>query len=885
MHPSQATLRLAPLTAIRTLILIMALPLLTVQAEAADQTAQIVNYLLGKTSDATGLDANKDSQVTAADIVYAVAHRPPVVSSFALAGGAASAGARTVTLNNACTDNPAYYMASESATFSGATWKSYATAPTFTLSTGNLTKTVYFKVKGRNGVESAAVSDTIALAEVVTLSVGAASVGGNISPAGDGDLYQFTITEASTYVIETFPVTLKGDLMSLYGPGGMTNLIARDQNSSVNGMARLALMLAPGTYRARVQAADAAATGSYTIKILNIGALKVNSFAINSGAAMTTGRTVTLGFACAGAPTQYMASEAADFSGAAWKAYATAPTFTLSSGNTNKRVYFKVKDSGGTESAAVSDTITLAATSSLTVGAAAVSGNISPAGEADWWKFTVSATSTYVIETWAGALTDNTMSLYGPDSMATLITTDDNSGTGAMAKIGLTLKPGTYYAKVQGASADASGGYTIKVSNVGALKVNSMSINSGASLTTNRTVTLNNGCTGAPTMYMASESSSFSGATWKSYGTAPSFTLSSGNATKRVYFKVKDLSGAESAAVSDSITLKQMTTLPADGTIISGNIAKEDEEDWYVLTIATSGLYSIQTYTGSLADTTLGLTRVTSPDDDEWIIQNDNIDDESDLMSAVTVWLTAGTYYVRVKGGDASTGTYTIRAWQPTSKKLSVNGSTVSGNISSGTDVDWYQFTVSSAGVYSIETEADGLEDGAMALYSSSFHIIAVNDDGTGADEGSMPAITASLAAGTYIVRFVGASSEETGTYTIKARSGAISGGVVSLTINGPTTGGVISAQDTSGNTDTDTYQIIVSDADKYTIKTTAGTLKTAYLVLKDSTNEVLASAGSQYEGEMPQVSDIELEPGVYHLTLQGYYASDYGSYKIQVQN
>ena len=89
--------------------------------------------------------------------------------------------------------------------------------------------------------------------------------------------------------------------------------------------------------------------------------------------------------------------------------------------------------------------------------------------------------------------------------------------------------------------------------------VSYFSINSGASRTTSKSVTLNNTATGSPTYYMASESSSFSGASWQTYSTAPSFTLSSGNATKTVYFKVKNSAG-ESAVVSDSITLNETST-------------------------------------------------------------------------------------------------------------------------------------------------------------------------------------------------------------------------------------------------------------------------------------------------------------------------------------
>ena len=177
---------------------------------------------------------------------------PPAVSSFAINNGAASTTSRTVTLNNVCTGNPTQYMASESSSFSGAAWQTYATAPSFTLSAGNGTKTVYLKVKGATG-ESAARSDTITLSEAAP-----------------------TIT----------------------------------------------------------------------------------SFGINNGAASTTSRTVTLNNVCTGNPTQYMASESASFSGAAWQPYSASPSFTLSSGSAQKTVYLKVRSAAG-ESAVRSDSIRL----------------------------------------------------------------------------------------------------------------------------------------------------------------------------------------------------------------------------------------------------------------------------------------------------------------------------------------------------------------------------------------------------------------------------------------------------------------------------------------------------------------------------------------------
>jgi len=84
----------------------------------------------------------------------------------------------------------------------------------------------------------------------------------------------------------------------------------------------------------------------------------------------------------------------------------------------------------------------------------------------------------------------------------------------------------------------------------------SFKINGGARSTGSTSVTLNNTIGGStPVQYMASESSSFGGAAWQPYSTAPNFTLSSTPGVKTVYFKVQDASGTASAAVNSSIRL------------------------------------------------------------------------------------------------------------------------------------------------------------------------------------------------------------------------------------------------------------------------------------------------------------------------------------------
>jgi metallophosphoesterase (TIGR03768 family) len=84
--------------------------------------------------------------------------------------------------------------------------------------------------------------------------------------------------------------------------------------------------------------------------------------------------------------------------------------------------------------------------------------------------------------------------------------------------------------------------------------VSSFAINGNAASSTSPLVKLNNTVAGStPTHYLASESSSFSGAVWLPWSKAPIFTMSPTPGTKTVYFKVKDGSGTESAVASAQV--------------------------------------------------------------------------------------------------------------------------------------------------------------------------------------------------------------------------------------------------------------------------------------------------------------------------------------------
>lgn len=262
------------------------------------------------------------------------------VQSLQIDGGAASTANRVVTLNNTVTRNAAWYMASESSTFNGALWKRYSAAPSFTLSTGNGTKTVYFRVKNPAGV-SPIVSAQIVLAQ---------------SP----EVTSFTIDNGAAHAIHQ-EVTLNNTAIA-----SPTQFMASESENFVEASWQpysrapsFTLSPAPGSktvYFVVQNSAGVSNVMSSTIFLFTPPTLV--SFEINGGNTSTQSPTVTLNNFATGPATGYMASEFPSFFGAVWEPYSSAPTFTLSPGRGARTVYLKVSNPAGI-SQVMSCTITL----------------------------------------------------------------------------------------------------------------------------------------------------------------------------------------------------------------------------------------------------------------------------------------------------------------------------------------------------------------------------------------------------------------------------------------------------------------------------------------------------------------------------------------------
>ncbi|MDO8094802.1 MAG: peptidoglycan DD-metalloendopeptidase family protein, partial [Candidatus Brocadiales bacterium] len=398
----------------------------TTQSNNGSHTIKAIAYDTANQTATSQIIVTVSNTITSIDVTY-----------FKINNDASSTTSRKVTLNNTAIGDPTQYMASESSTFSGASWQAYSTAPSFTLSSVNGNKTVYFKVKNSTS-ESAVVSDGIMLnvpplqpdlklplpgnkSWLLTVEAGGKDFWGGIDvyhtgngyysldfdditkevgslvdvsilAAGDGQVIEadwssggfgYTVlidhdepydgngyTTRYGHLKETPPVSngqkvKQGDIIGIMGStGNSTGTHIHFQvyynKSSASTVKELQGIIIDGT---KIEDYKVGTQNPWNPKYYlstngATGTPMVTYFKINNDASSTNSRKVTLNNTATGSPTHYMASESSTFSSAIWQAYSPAPGFTLSSGNGNKTVYFKVKNSTS-ESAVVNDSITL----------------------------------------------------------------------------------------------------------------------------------------------------------------------------------------------------------------------------------------------------------------------------------------------------------------------------------------------------------------------------------------------------------------------------------------------------------------------------------------------------------------------------------------------
>ncbi|MBI5091162.1 MAG: SUMF1/EgtB/PvdO family nonheme iron enzyme [Candidatus Hydrogenedentes bacterium] len=468
----------------------------------------VVNAALGIGS-SPACDINSDGAVNAVDVQLVINAAlginisvPPTITSFAINSGAAETTSRTVTLNNTSTGAPTQYMASENSGFAGAGWQTYSTAPSFDLSSGNGTKTVYFKVKNADG-ESLISNDTITLNELAA-----------------GTEETILLPGLASGVVQLVMVWCPpGTFMMGRSPGEQGSNSSEDPQHQVT--------LSHGFWIGKyplTQAQWMAVMGSNPSFFSGYDNRPVESVSRDATQAFITALNAATG------RTFRLPSEAE------WEYACRAGTTT--------RFYWG-DDPGYTDIGAYAWYFNNSAFTTHDVGGKAPNA---------WGLYDMGGNVSEYCRDWYGSYSRAVTDPAGPSSGVWGV-----SRGGCFGSMGLSCRSASRSTDSPGAVSNGSyAGFRLVSASRPGPTVTSFLINSGAAAAASRTVTLDNTCAKTPTQYMASEDSGFAGAGWQTYGAAPSFDLSSGNGIKTVYLKVKN-AGGESEVSSDTITLNEIT--------------------------------------------------------------------------------------------------------------------------------------------------------------------------------------------------------------------------------------------------------------------------------------------------------------------------------------
>lgn len=126
---------------------------------------------------------------------------PPSNTSISINAGAATTSALSVSLSLAATD-AVQMMIANTSEFTGATWESYAISKTWTLTSGDGTKTAYAKFRDAAGNISAAVSDSIVLSGSNTAPATPATPASQPAPAGAHPNGTLILVDKTVYLVK-----------------------------------------------------------------------------------------------------------------------------------------------------------------------------------------------------------------------------------------------------------------------------------------------------------------------------------------------------------------------------------------------------------------------------------------------------------------------------------------------------------------------------------------------------------------------------------------------------------------------------------------------------------------------------------------------------------
>lgn len=268
----------------------------------------------------------------------------PVLNSISVNTGATSTESNTVSiLFSYSAGAPSHYMLSENPDMSGGVWADFVSNPSFILSSGYGTKTLYAKLKNGFG-ETSIVSDSINYTEPVLNLTSLLINNGDVSTSNPSVILTFGSVGTATHYMVSASASFTGASWVAFTDNPTFTL-----DNAVFGIKTVYAKLKNSTVET--------AAVSDTITLVNPNEIALNSVAINNGDENTASLNVSVSLGITNTPTHYKIGESADLSAVAWQTFNASPLSYTLSGYGTKTVYVQLKNATSS-SAILSDSIT-----------------------------------------------------------------------------------------------------------------------------------------------------------------------------------------------------------------------------------------------------------------------------------------------------------------------------------------------------------------------------------------------------------------------------------------------------------------------------------------------------------------------------------------------
>ncbi len=353
-----------------------------------------------------------------------------------------------------------------------------------------------------------------------------------------------------------------------------------------------------------------------------------------------------------------------------------------------------------------------------------------------------------------------------------------------------------------------------------------------------------------------------------------------------------------------SVAAGNLGTIAVGGSA-TGTIEVGADRDWFRITLVAGQSYIFNLDRGTLADPFLALYDHNGVD----IVGNDDISG-ANLNSQIRFTATlSGTYHLGAFSSDGSdVGTYTVRAaidpsppaanddygaqaGSPTVGSIAVGG-TVTGNLETINDRDWFAITLTAGGSYTFRQESISLADPLLRLRDGNGILISSNDDGGG---GLNSQITyTAVTTGVYYLEANTAdagSAAGTGTYRVTAAvngspppppvddygSQVGAGNLGSVAVGSSSTGLI------NFGGDHDWFAVTLSIGSNYRIRQEVGTLADPRFTLRNSIGSTLVGDDDSGGGQNAQVDFVATTSGTYYIDANSADGNGTGTYTVRL--